>query len=155
MNDQFDYSQPVEYNTEGFTPTEQPKQKNGYATAALTLGIIALVISCCCFCCFMIIPVLSVIAIVLAVLSKNKTENGVMPGKAKAGMILAIIALVLFVIYIAVYGVAMSNPDIYSELFDPMFEDVYGMSFEEYVEYVENMGEYDTLPVPKTEVPVE
>ena len=103
----------------------------------------------------LLILFLLLIAIVLAVLSKNKTENGVMPGKAKAGMILAIIALVLFVIYIAVYGVAMSNPDIYSELFDPMFEDVYGMSFEEYVEYVENMGEYDTLPVPKTEVPME
>ena len=153
MNNQFDYTQPIAYNPDGFgTPTE--KKKNGYATAALILGIISMVIGCCCICCFLIIPVLAVIAIVLAVLSKSRND-GVMPGKAKAGMILAIIALVLVVVYIVIYGMFLNDPAMFSEYLDPVFQEEYGMTFEEYVEYVENMGEYDTLPLPKSEIPME
>ena len=150
MNEQFNYTQPVEYNVDGFNPNSTEPKKNGQATAALILGIIALVVGCCCGCCFIIIPVLSVIAIVMAVLSKKNNESGKMSGKAKAGMILAIIAAVLFVIYVAIFGVIVNNP----EMLDPYFEDAYGMTVEEYWEYVENMGENDTLPLPKTEVPV-
>jgi len=132
MNEQFDYTQPVSYNVEGYTPVEPEKKKNGYAIAALVLGIVALVFACCCSCCFLIIPVLAVIGIVMAVLSKSQSD-GVMTGKAKAGMILSIIALVLFVIYIVIYGIFLANP----EMLDPFFEEEYGMTFEEWLVYEE------------------
>ena len=154
MNEQSDYMQPVEYNVEGFTANTEPTpKKNGYATAALVLGIIATVLGCCCYCCFMVIPILSILAIVFAVLSK-KNSDGVMSGKAKAGMILGIIALVLFVVYLIIYGVFVSAPDLFSEFLDPIFQEEYGMTFEEYLNYVENMDELDTLPLPKSEIPV-
>ena len=150
MNEQFDYTQAPTYNDNGFIPTEQEPKKNGLATAALVLGIISLVFGCCCSCCFLIIPVLATIAIVLAVLSKNGND-GVMPGKAKAGLILAIIALVLFVIYLAIFGYYALNP----EKMDPYFEEAYGMTFEEYWGYVGSMDEYDTLPSPNENLPIE
>ena len=144
MNEQFDYTQPVEYNVDGFTEAPQ-KKKSGYATTALVLGIISMVLGCCCACCFFVIPVLAVLGIVFAVLSKKQTD-GVMSGKAKAGLILCIIALVIFVVYIALYGFFMSNPEMVSEYLDPFFQEEFGMTFEEYWDFVETADEFDTLP---------
>ena len=91
----------------GFAP--QPKKKNGFSIASLVLGIVSLV-GCCC-CCgeilgTIVMGVAAVLAIVFAFLSK-KENGGKMDGKAIAGLVLGIVALVflvLFLIFVAGAG---------------------------------------------------
>ena len=96
MNNEFDF-QPNLYG--GFEPAEK-KPRNGYAIASLVLGIVS-VVSCCCCCMetlgLILMGVCAVLAIVFAFLSK-KNSNGKMDGKAIAGLILGIVAIVMLLI---------------------------------------------------------
>ena len=132
MNNQFDYVPqndgipPIDF---GLTPPQQqPKRKgNGFAIAALVLGIVSVVVSCCCCCLYYLSLVLSIVAIVMAVLAKRE-NGGKMPGKATAGLILAIIGLVLFLMMVCV-EIAFAQG-----LLDEAFYDATGMTMEEYMD---------------------
>lgn len=80
----------------------QQKKKNGFSIASLVLGIVSLV-GCCCCCGEIIGTILmgicGVLAIVFAFLSK-KDNGGKMDGKAIAGLVLGIVALVFLVFFL-------------------------------------------------------
>ena len=104
MNNEFNF-QSDPYT--GFHPTEK-KPKNGYAIASLVLGIIS-VASCCC-CCntsitgLILMGVCAILAIVFAFVSK-KNSSGKMDGKAIAGLVLGIVAIVILLLFlVAVVG---------------------------------------------------
>ncbi len=106
MNNEFDFQPNVPNPYQEFNPAEK-KKKNGYAIASLVLGIVSLV-SCCC-CCgealgLILMGVSAVLAIVFAFLSK-KDNNGKMDGKAIAGLVLGIIAVVILIcLLVAIVG---------------------------------------------------
>ena len=109
-------------------PQEQPynftpppaKQPNGYATAALILGIISVVL-CSCSC---ISIVTAVLAIVFAVLSRKGQP---MQGKALGGMICGIVALVMVVLSIAalVFMYAETNSEDMMEFYEQFYGDMF------------------------------
>ena len=100
MNNEFNF-QSNPYG--GFEPA-QKKSQNGYAIASLVLGIVSVL--CCCCCCFadtlglILMGVAAVLAIVFAFLSKKNT-NGKMDGKAIAGLVLGIVAIVVLLLFLA------------------------------------------------------
>ena len=98
-------------------PVQQP---NGYATAALILGIISVVL-CSCSC---ISIVTAVLAIVFAVLSRKGQP---MQGKALGGMICGIVALVMVVLSIAalVFMYAETNSEDMMEFYEQFYGDMY------------------------------
>lgn len=77
----------------------KPKKKNdGYATASLVLGIVALVLSCpCCCCLYPVAGVCAILAIVFASISLKRNGRN---GKAIAGLILGILALLILIVVI-------------------------------------------------------
>ena len=99
MNNEFNFQS----NYNSFEPT-QKKSQNGYAIASLVLGIVSIL--CCCCCCFadtiglILMGVAAVLAIVFAFLSKKNT-NGKMDGKAIAGLVLGIVAIVVLLCFLA------------------------------------------------------
>ena len=102
MDDQFGYQN-------SYMPTEpaapQPTgHAQGYATAALVLGIASLVLTCCCWCfaLFYAGGPCAVLAIVFACLSK-RDNGGKLQGKALAGLILGIIGIIFFLICLVLY----------------------------------------------------
>lgn len=136
MNGQFEYQS-------SYAPYEQETnpQTDRYATAALILGIIALVTGCCCCCCcvFAIGGACGVAAIVLAILARH-SNNGKMPGKAVAGLILGIIAIILCILFLVVWIIGLAGstdtPEEMQEYFDRL-EQLYGdmgfdVDFDEY-----------------------
>ncbi len=103
MNNEFNF-QSDPYN--GFHPAEK-KPKNGYAIASLVLGIVS-VLSCCCCCTsgmgLIVMGVCAILAIVFAFVSK-KNSAGKMDGKAIAGLVLGIVAIVMLLLFlVAVVG---------------------------------------------------
>ena len=99
MNNEFNFQS----NYNSFEPA-QKKSQNGYAIASLVLGIVSIL--CCCCCCFadtlglILMGVAAVLAIVFAFLSKKNT-NGKMDGKAIAGLVLGIVAIVVLLCFLA------------------------------------------------------
>ena len=71
------------------TPYQPP---NGFASAALVLGILSLVLCCCCY---VSIP-LGALSILFAILSKRERQ---MSGRGRAGLCLAIVGLCLTVLF--------------------------------------------------------
>ncbi|MBQ7346964.1 MAG: hypothetical protein IJW55_03330 [Clostridia bacterium] len=143
MNNQFDYTPqndqqpPIDF---GMTPPQQPTgHAKGYAIASLVLGIAAVVFTCCCFCLYYIAIVLSIISIVMAFLAK-RDNGGKMPGKATAGLILAIIGIILFICWIAFEAVLSSG--VMDEALDEFFYEMTGMTMEEYLAYIESSEGY-------------
>ena len=100
MNNEFNFQSNPQ---SGFEPA-QKKPQNGYAIASLVLGIVSVL--CCCCCCFVdilgliLMGVAAILAIVFAFLSKKNT-NGKMDGKAIAGLILGIVAIVMLLLFLA------------------------------------------------------
>ena len=100
MNNEFNFQSNPQ---SGFEPA-QKKPQNGYAIASLVLGIVSVL--CCCCCCFaniiglILMGVSAVLAIVFAFLSKKNT-NGKMDGKAIAGLVLGIVAIVVLLLFLA------------------------------------------------------
>ena len=138
MNNEFNFQS----NHNGFEPA-QKKPQNNYAIASLVLGIVSIL--CCCCCCFaetiglIIMGVSAILAIVFAFLSK-KNNNGKMDGKAIAGLILGIVAIVMLLLVLAalvgVYTMIGQVPQeellaIVEETYKPMLDE------ETYNEFVE------------------
>ena len=59
-------------------------------------------------------------------------------------MILAIIGIVLFLIWAVIYGIFTVAPEMFSEYLDPVFQEEYGMSFEEYMDSMYGEGTFET-----------
>ncbi len=133
----FDYTPGTSYeafmNGTQTPPPEKKKHAKGYAIAALSLGIASVAVVCCCCCLYYIIPVLSVIAIVMACLSK-RDNGGSMSGMAVAGLVLAIIGLVIFLFLLVGEIFLTNNADLVLEQLDKAFMEEYGMTFSEYFE---------------------
>ena len=95
-----------EFNFQSNLEPAQKKPQNGYAIASLVLGIVSVL--CCCCCCFadtlglILMGVAAVLAIVFAFLSKKNT-NGKMDGKAIAGLVLGIVAIVMLLLFLAAF----------------------------------------------------
>lgn len=134
---QFDYTPGTSYeafmNDTPNPPHEKKKHAKGYAIAALILGIASVAVVCCCCCLYYLIPVLSVIAIVMAFLSK-RDNGGSMSGMAIAGLVLAIIGLVLFLFLLVGEIFLTNNADAVLKVLDEAFLEEYGMTFSEYFE---------------------
>lgn len=100
MNNQFDYTpqgnDPFVNNV--FDQPQKPTgHAKGYSIASLILGICAVCCTCLCCCLYYVTIVLSVLSIVMAFLAK-RDNGGKMPGMAIAGLIFAIIGVLLFVL---------------------------------------------------------
>ena len=143
MNNEFNFQS----NYGGFEPA-QKKPQNGYAIASLVLGIVSVL--CCCCCCFtetiglIIMGVSAVLAIVFAFLSKKNT-NGKMDGKAIAGLILGIVAIVMLLLFLAaivgVYSMMGSVPQeevlaFVEETYKPMLDEA---TYNELVESIKTI----------------
>lgn len=134
QNDQSQFS-PFDTN---LTPPRPTGHAKGFSIASLSLGIASVVVCCCCCCLYYIAIALAVVAIVMACLAK-RDNGGKMPPMAIAGMILAIIGIVLFLCFIAfeVFFNSMSDEEL-AAMLDPFFQEAYGMSFEEFMEQMES-----------------
>ena len=124
-------------NSFDFIPTPQKNTSGKWAVAALVLGILALVFICCLSCLIYGAPVAAILAIVFAIVAKNK-NGGKMPGKAIAGLVLAIIALViLLILIIALIGLFANDMAGFRALYDTYLKEAAGgISFEEFIEQV-------------------
>ena len=86
-------------------PNNSPKQSaSGMAVASLVLGIIGIVMICCCF--YLAAP-LGVVAWVLGQIERNNIRRGESPeagmGMATAGWVLGIVTTALFVLFLIIY----------------------------------------------------
>ena len=144
MNNEFNFQS---NSFGGFEPV-QKKSQNNYAIASLVLGILSIL--CCCCCCFaetiglIIMGVSAILAIVFAFLSK-KNANGKMDGKAIAGLILGIVAIVMLLLFLAaivgVYTMIGQVPQeellaIVEETYKPMLDEA---TYNEFVEAIKTI----------------
>lgn len=128
MNDQFD-------QTAWVPPAREPNQ--GFVTASLILGILTVMTA---VMMTVYIPfILGGISIILAILSKGKLPR--LPKMAQKGIIISIAGIILnIVIVVGSFYTVFHNPQARAE-FDTMFEQVYGESFDEMVQDIQN-GNY-------------
>lgn len=109
------------------------KNGSGMATASLILAIVSLVMVCCCG--VSLIP--AILAIVFALVARRR--EGRMPGAAIAGLIIAILCILLTLVYFGLifyaYRELETNPDgQVAQAIDQAFRDTYGIGFWEYLE---------------------
>ena len=137
-----------EFNFQSNLEPAQKKPQNGYAIASLVLGIVSVL--CCCCCCFVdilgliLMGVAAILAIVFAFLSKKNT-NGKMDGKAIAGLVLGIVAIVVLLCFLAalvgVYTLIGQIPQeellaIVEETYKPMVDEA---TYNEFVEAIKTI----------------
>lgn len=137
-----------EFNFQSNLEPAQKKPQNGYAIASLVLGIVSVL--CCCCCCFVdilgliLMGVAAILAIVFAFLSKKNT-NGKMDGKAIAGLVLGIVAIVMLLLFLAalvgVYAMIGQIPQeellaIVEETYKPMVDEA---TYNEFVEAIKTI----------------
>lgn len=116
--------------------TTPKKAGNGYAIASLVLGIIALFFATICCCFLYIAPILSILSIVFAIVARNKA--GKFSGMMIVGLILAIIALLIFLmLLISIYQITAPIQGMTSEEATEYLADVFGMSDEEFRQIIE------------------
>ncbi len=137
MNQDFNYqpqNNDFSYQQNTFNPAPTPKgHAKGYAVTSLILGIAAIFFCCLCCCFYYPAIILAIVSIVMAFLAK-RDNGGKMPGMAIAGLILAIIGILLFIAIFAIETTLSSmTTEELAAMLDPLFEDAYGMSFEEYM----------------------
>lgn len=141
MNNEFNF----ESNAFGSFAPQEKNDKNGYAIASLVLGILSVL--CCCCCCFaetlglIVMGVSAILAIVFAFLSK-KNSNGKMDGKAIAGLVLGIIAIVMLLLFVvAIVGVYTMIGTVPQEDLLTLIEETYKPMLDEqtYNELVESI----------------
>lgn len=104
---------------------------NGFAIAAMVLGTCSLL-----FCCTIYLPIpLGALGCVFAILSKRRGKA--MSGAAVAGLITSILSMLCAscIIIASVFtAFTMLRPE-NRERLDSLFEQTYGMDFEEYMQY--------------------
>ena len=145
MNDQFDYipqGDGPSYQNQGFgMPPQQPEQNGkGYAIASLCLGIASVFFTCLCCCLYYVAIVTGILAIVMAFISKNK-NGGKMSGPAIAGLILGILGILFFLIMLIFEAFVFTE-----EFIAEVFEEAYGMPYEEFMESYMDMEGMD-IPI--------
>lgn len=104
------------------------KKTSGFSIASLILGITSIVT-----CCFGILSIpLGALSILFAVLSRKKGTG--MPGMSIAGICTSICGIILggFLLLYALEG--LYNPNFREQYLDPLYENAYGMDFEEFME---------------------
>ena len=114
---------------------EDTGKSNAYSNAALWLGISGLLVCFCCCCAYYLALPLGIIGIVMACLAR-RDAHGKMPTKAKVGLVLCIIALVLFVIFLfgeIIILTSLTDAEI-RELLNETWIQQYGVDFETWYE---------------------
>ncbi len=141
MNHSFDNSPDFSNNFDTFQ--QQPPTNTGkpFAIASLVLGIVG-ICSCCC-CIYWLNLIFGALAIVFAIVSARTSKDKKMSGLAIAGLILGILAVLIFLALFAFDLWFMSIPE---EEFDKMFGEAIKTAFGEefYNEYKEQLGFYGT-----------
>ncbi|MBE6633019.1 MAG: hypothetical protein E7620_01610 [Ruminococcaceae bacterium] len=142
MNDSFGYS---DYRADYAQSASATKGNNaqGMSTAALTLGILSVSLTCCCCCLLPMNLILGALAVVFAFLSKSR-NGGKLNGKARWGLILGILGILLFVLIMVI--VFSGSP------LSTLFEDAEAM--EDWMEQVENYYQHpedypNGIPLPE------
>ena len=110
---------------------ENNGKSKSYANAALWLGIAGVLVCFCCCCAYYLALPLGIIGIVMACLAR-RDANGTMPTKAKVGLILCILAIVLFVVFLGVEIImvtSITEAEI-REIIDQAFMEEFGVDFE-------------------------
>lgn len=106
------------------------RQKNGFATAAMILGICSIVL-----CITILLPFpLGALGILFVILSRRRGEK--LSGAAVGGLITSLIGMVLGLILTAAIAIAslqMLKPE-NREQRNQQFEQIYGIDFDEYLE---------------------
>ena len=119
------------------TPHENNNSKVGraFAIASFVCGIIGVLVCCCCV--YLANLILGVLAVILAIVAAKKSKK--MPGLAIAGLILGILALLIF---LALFAFEMWITGLSEEEFNAMIGDAIRDTFGEdfYKEYMDSMG---------------
>lgn len=118
-------------NQPTYSQSQSPyRRKNGFATAAMILGICSIVL-----CITVLLPFpLGALGILFVILSKRRGEK--LGGAAVSGLITSLIGMVLGLILTAVIAVVsfqMLKPENREQL-NQQFEQIYGIDFDEYLE---------------------
>ena len=118
-----------QYNTPANTVSG--RSVNSFAVASLIMGVCSIVL-----CCLGIFSIpMGGLGILFAILSRRKRKG--MPGMGIAGMCTSILGLLFglfFLIYVVFISAIMEDPDS-RHMLDPLYEQTYGMDFEEFMEY--------------------
>ena len=142
MNDSFGYTD-YQADYAQSASSVSVNGSSGMATAALVLGILSVTLTCCCCCLIPINLILGLLAVIFAFVSKKQT-GGAFNGKARWGLILGIIGILLFVVMM----VFIFSGAPLSTLFDDAEE------LEKWMEQVENYYQHpedypNGLPMPE------
>ncbi|NBM15306.1 DUF4190 domain-containing protein [Streptomyces sp. GC420] len=86
-----------------------PQPQNGYGTAAMVLGIVAV----CLFCAYGLGMILGVLAIVFGILGRKRVRRGeaTNPGQAVAGIVLGVVSIVITAVVVGLIVWAISTED--------------------------------------------
>ena len=118
-------------------PQEGNRSKAGraFAIASLVCGIVG-VLACCC-CVYLANLILGALAVIFAIVAAKKSKK--MPGLAIAGLILGILALLIF---LALFSFELWITSLTEEDFNAMIGDAIRDAFGEdfYKEYMDSMG---------------
>ncbi len=119
----------------GMLPDDAPQgHSKGYSIAALVLGILAVILGCCCSCLYVIPLIVGILAIVFVFLARR--DNGKkMTTMAIVALVLAIIGLVFTVVSIIIQSIIASmtfeeiekllGPDFFDNLRKAMGDEAY------------------------------
>lgn len=115
----------------------QPNPQNKFVTASLILGLLAIVTSM-----FIITPfIFGALSIIFAILSRRGNEK--MSGSAIAGISASLFGMAGIVFMIGVVYYLIFNVPEYRELINQQYEQMYGESFDEMLEDIQN-GTFDS-----------
>ncbi len=113
-------------------PRSNRSANNGMSIASMVLGIASIVM-----CCTGILSLpLGALGLLFAVLTKRKGKA--MSGMSIAGMVTSIVGLLLgifMLVYLVVFSIMSEDPTFQNEYLDPLYEEAYGMDYEEFMEY--------------------
>lgn len=116
----------------GSNPDAFQESGGTFPLISMILGIASIIL-----CCTGILSIpLASVSIILAVLSARKGKS--MSGMSIAGICTSIFGMILgivFLIYIIFCVALVESPELRS-IIDPLYENTYGMTFEEYMEYM-------------------
>lgn len=114
----------------GYRAPYPPRQKNGFANAALVLGICSMAL-----CITVLLPFpLGALGILFVILSRRRGEK--LSSKAWGGLITSLFGMVLGLLLmgtVAVASLKMLKPENREQL-NQQFEQIYGIDFDEYLE---------------------
>ncbi|MBD5545086.1 MAG: DUF4190 domain-containing protein [Lachnospiraceae bacterium] len=114
----------------------QPKPQNKFVTASLIFGLLAFITSM-----FLITPfIFGALSILFAILSRNGNEK--MSGSAIAGISASVVSMLAAVFMVSMVYYLIFNVPEYREMMNQQYEQMYGESFDEMLEDVQN-GTFD------------